>query len=71
MSQDPDPARQRYLVLMALRLIGTLVAVIGAAMVSGRIGHAPQLGAVMLVMGAASALVLPVMLARKWKSQRP
>ena len=37
-----------------------------------RVGRrTPYMAVSLLVMGAASALVLPVMLARKWKSQRP
>lgn len=72
---EPDPALGRWLVLQVVRIAGVTLALIGLLTIAGRFAPfagLPQIvGYVFFVVGLADALVLPIFLARRWKSPPP
>lgn len=75
MSDAPDPAMGRFMVIQGVRLMGALVALAGIAVLTHRFamfdGMPEAVGYVLLVIGIADFLVIPQVLARKWRSPRP
>lgn len=69
-SQEKDiQARNRYFVISFARLAGVLMAVMGVVISAGRIeGIAPAIGYVIAVIGLVDMVVVPRMLARKWRT---
>ncbi|MBS0255453.1 MAG: hypothetical protein JSS36_09690 [Proteobacteria bacterium] len=74
----PDPAalaKKRFFFLQALRLGGAAMALLGVAIMSGKVpaihaGSQPELvGRLMVMIGAIDALIVPILLARAWKRQ--
>ena len=70
---DPatDPARARFFILQALRLSGVALAVLGVAVIAGKLPLPAVAGYVLLLAGVADAMILPPVLARKWRTPRP
>jgi hypothetical protein len=64
-----DPAKLGFMVLQFMRMSGVAFAVFGAAIMAGKVQLPPQIGLGLVVFGAIEALVLPTLLARKWKSR--
>ena len=62
-------AKQRFFVLQAVRLAGAGMAFFGAAIIAGKTSLPAPVGYVLLVFGAIDALIIPVVLARLWKSK--
>lgn len=67
MSQ-PDPARQRFIALQLLRLSGAVFALLGLLVVAKRIDMPLVAGYVFLVVGFLDLFVVPLLLAKRWKS---
>lgn len=67
MSQ-PDPARQRFIALQMLRLSGAVFALLGLLVVAKRIDMPLAAGYVFLVVGFLDLFVVPLLLAKRWKS---
>jgi hypothetical protein len=72
MTPDPDKqARDRFAVLMGLRAGGGVLILLGLWMLlGGSLGGAYGFGAVLMVMGVAGMIVLPQILARRWRTPR-
>ncbi len=66
---NDDPARLGFLILQFMRLSGVAFALFGAAIMAGKIHLPPQLGGGLAVFGVVESLLLPALLARKWKSR--
>lgn len=67
-----DLARQRFFVLQAMRLTGAVFALIGLLVIAGKIDLLPQwAGGVLFAMGMVEMLIVPPILARRWKSPPP
>ncbi len=64
-----DPAKLGFMVLQFMRMSGVAFAVFGAAIMAGKVQLPPQIGLGLVVFGVIEALVLPTLLARKWKSR--
>ena len=63
-----DPAKARFLTIQAVRLSGVVLAVLGA-LVLGLVLPLPEIiGYVLLVLGALDVFVLPLILAKRWRS---
>lgn len=70
---DPESrARNRYFVLSLARLAGGVVMVVGLIAAAGRLGSVPPIAGGVLVLGGAFGFaLLPVMLARRWRTPKP
>lgn len=65
-------AKSRWQMMQLLRFTGIIVMIIGMWIWAGdilRIGGWPMLGIPIFALGIFEALVLPVILAKRWKSQ--
>ncbi len=72
MTTDPDTlARNRFFVIAAMRLGGVAMLVIGLMVVAGRITAIPPVaGYALVLIGLADFLIVPRLLARRWRSPR-
>jgi len=66
-----DGARSRFMALTMLRVTGVALAVFGVAIIARKIDLPEIAGIAFVLVGAFDVLVMPVILARKWKSPRP
>lgn len=70
-AHDPaqkDPAKARFLTIQAVRLSGVALAVLGALVLALILPLPEVAGYVLLALGALDVFVLPLVLARRWKS---
>ncbi|MBS0474917.1 MAG: hypothetical protein JSR28_07180 [Proteobacteria bacterium] len=67
MSQ-PDPARQRFIALQLMRLSGAVFALLGLLIVARRVDMPIAAGYAFLVVGFVDLFVVPLLLAKRWKS---
>ncbi|GAA4051487.1 hypothetical protein [Parerythrobacter jejuensis] len=68
---DDEKAKQRFMLLQLARLSGIIMAGLGVLIISGRLVDNPPLGYALFVVGAIEFFVLPIILAKRWKSPRP
>ena len=66
-----DPARPRFMVIQAMRWAGMALVVIGLLTISGRIDLPREAGYALFLVGIVDALIMPTVLARRWKSPPP
>lgn len=75
MSQpDPrpkDPAKSRFIAIQAMRWIGAAMVLFGLLIINHRIALPEIAGTVLVVVGLFDALIVPTILARRWKSPPP
>ena len=71
MNQPPDPAKARFMAIQAMRWTGAGLALLGLLIVYGRIDLPGEVGTVLFLVGLADALIVPSLLARRWKSPPP
>jgi hypothetical protein len=64
----PDPAKGRYLVIQIVRFTGVALTVLGVAVIAGKIDLPEVAGYAFVVAGVIDALVVPPILARKWRT---
>lgn len=62
-------ARKRFFTLQMIRLSGAFLALLGAVIISGRLIDMPELGYVLLVLGALDLFLLPNIVSRSWRSK--
>lgn len=66
---DEATARRRFITLAALRFGGVALAFIGISIIMKRwIEPADIIGTALMVVGAFDVIVLPVLLARRWRT---
>jgi hypothetical protein len=70
MINDDNPlAIKRYYIISGLRLCGAIILAVGLAVIANNFRSWPiELGYLLFAIGAFFFIVMPVMLARKWKS---
>jgi hypothetical protein len=71
LSGEPAPdslARQRFLVMQVMRLAGMALVVFGVLIARGIVPLPAIAGYVLAVVGIFDAFMMPVILARRWKS---
>ena len=68
MDEEEKLARQRFFLLQMVRLGGAVMAMIGAVILSGRLIDMPELGYVLLVLGAVEFFLLPNLISRGWRT---
>lgn len=71
MNQDPDPAIARFFVIQAMRWIGLALVIVGLLIVLRKIDVVKEAGYALVVFGLVDALIVPGLLARRWKSPLP
>lgn len=64
----PDPAAARFWMLQLMRLGGVLLVVGALLIISGRIPGPEVLGYGLLILGMVEFFVMPMLLARRWKT---
>lgn len=68
---NEDRARNRYLMLQAVRLAGIVQVVLGLAITMDRLALPHVVGYLLIANGMIDAFLIPVLLARRWKSPPP
>lgn len=63
-----DPAPRRFFTIQAVRLAGVAFVVLGMMIVAGRIPWPAWLGYLLLINGLVDVFVIPLRLARKWRT---
>jgi hypothetical protein len=63
-----DPAKNGFLILQFMRLSGAAFVLFGAAIAAGKITGPPLMGYGLMLLGGFEALIMPGLIARKWKS---
>lgn len=61
-------ARNRWLVMNAIRISGVVMVALGMLITQGAIPWPVPIGYVLLVVGLVDVFVVPQLLARKWRS---
>ena len=65
---NPDPARQRFIVLQLMRLSGAFFALLGLLVIAHKVDMPIVAGYAFLVVGFVDLFVVPLLLAKRWKS---
>ena len=65
---DPDPAKARFLTIQAVRLSGVVTAVLGALVLGGILPLPEIAGYILVALGVAEIFILPIVLAKRWRS---
>ncbi|MEZ5743399.1 MAG: hypothetical protein R3D89_06650 [Sphingomonadaceae bacterium] len=68
MTEDDDKARGRWMVLQFLRLSGFAILILGLAVGLGKTSLPVELGYLLVIVGFFDAFVIPIILAKRWKS---
>ena len=68
MTPDEDLAGKRFVVLGAVRMAGLGTAIAGLAIIAGKLPLPVEAGYALFAVGVIEAMIVPVLLARKWKS---
>lgn len=68
---EPDPARRRFLAIQAMRWIGLALVIFALLVIYRRIDLPIELGYALFLFGIVDALIMPTVLARRWKSPPP
>jgi hypothetical protein len=68
--EEEAKAKQRFMVINALRMGGVLMVLIAIAIVNGAIDVQPEVGYGLAVLGMVEVFVIPQVLARMWSSNR-
>jgi hypothetical protein len=76
MTEQPrDPAAVRFAILQLVRLSGAVLVLLGVLIVSGRLpmlAVVPEAGGyAIMVAGLVEFFVIPTLLAKSWRSDRP
>jgi hypothetical protein len=68
---EPDSARTRFFTLGLIRLGGVALAFLGVAIIAKRlIEPAEVIGGILLFIAAFDVLVVPVILAKRWRTPK-
>ena len=63
-----DPARARFIIIQLVRIGGVALAWFGLMIIGGKLDLPPLAGYFFAVAGAVEAMILPLLLARCWKT---
>jgi hypothetical protein len=66
-----DPARARLMAIHAMRWSGLALVLFGLMVIYGRIAFPREAGQTLVLVGIVDALIMPSVLARRWRSPRP
>lgn len=70
----PDPAKGRFVIIQLARLVGVFLVLFGVLLQAGRIAALAavprETGYALIVIGMIDVFVMPVYLARRWRSPK-
>jgi hypothetical protein len=66
-----DPAKRRFMAIQAMRWAGLALVIFGLLVIYRRIDLPKEAGYVLFLIGIVDALIMPSILARRWKSPPP
>lgn len=66
---QPDPARARWFSIQGTRILGVAFVIGGLLIVNKRFDLPMWVGALFIVNGLVDVFVLPILMARKWRSK--
>ena len=69
MAEGKDPARARFLALTLIRWTGVGLVLLGLLVNAGKIELPGIAGIILVAFGLFDAFVMPVILARRWKTK--
>ena len=69
MAEGKDPARARFLALTLIRWTGAGLVLLGLLVNAGKIELPGIAGIILVAFGLFDAFVMPVILARRWKTK--
>jgi hypothetical protein len=67
MTED-EQARNRFMVIQAMRIAGVAMVLIGILIVRGRIDVDPIAGYILIAVGLVDVFAVPLVLARQWRT---
>ena len=68
---DENQVRNRFLVISLLRLAGALLVMFGLVIAAGRLPEVPRIvGIVAVLVGALDFALVPLLLARRWRTPK-
>ena len=71
MTDTPDPARARFFMLGLIRLGGVALAFLGVSIIAKRLVEPAEIiGGLLLLIAAVDVLVIPVLLAKRWRTPK-
>lgn len=62
------PAKARFIVIQLMRWAGAAIAVFGLLVIYRKVDLPQEAGYVLFLVGLLDALIMPTLLARRWKS---
>lgn len=65
---QPDPAKARYYFIAAHRVLGAALVVLGMMAMNGVVDWGKGVGTVLAVVGLVDFFLIPLVLARMWRS---
>ena len=66
---DPDLAKKRFFALGLIRLTGVALAFLGIAIIAKRlIEPAEIVGGILIALGIADVMVVPLLLVKRWRT---
>ena len=68
--KTPDPAKARFLFIAAHRLVGAALVVLGMLAMQGALDWGKGLGKVLAITGLIVFFVVPLFLARAWRTPK-
>lgn len=74
MNSDPapgDPAKARFVVIQLARWTGVAMLLLGLLAIQGKLDLPPVAGYALAAIGLIDAFIVPILLARRWKSPPP
>ena len=71
MNPDENEAKKRFLFLSLIRIGGAVFLTLGLMILGGKVRMQQELGLPLALIGLAGFLLVPVWLAKRWKSPRP
>jgi len=69
MAEGKDPAKARFFALVLIRWTGVALVLVGMLINAGKIAAPGIVGILLVAFGLFDAFVMPVILARKWKTK--
>jgi hypothetical protein len=64
----PDPAKTRFIAIQALRWSGLAMAITGLLVIEEKIELPAEIGYGLFLVGLFGALIMPSLLARRWRT---